>query len=307
MDKRERRVAQIVRDFIEAYALSEEVGESLQRGSLDFSTVERLVGEADESALYRLKEECHTLFRSDAQRSRTELQADQLFDLAVGALFHEAMKFRECFYLTTAYGPRFARTLAEGAAPAALAESFRRMFEAGQRRMLESQAETAQLFRETRDQLLILLHQLPRSGVLARSLVDDPRRSQAVFGAPIESLLRDIYGSPLAGYSIAIDHLIEHGHYDEAASLLSRPEVRAFGECEVAIQFTRGMALYYANNPEAALDALSAWVRGGAQGRPIWRERASAVLRQLVDSARDPALASRAREIDFAFRPAPSA
>ncbi len=65
MDHRERRVAQIVRDFLEAYQLSAEIHEALAQGGLDFARVARLVGDSEESALYRLKEECHALFRLD--------------------------------------------------------------------------------------------------------------------------------------------------------------------------------------------------------------------------------------------------
>ena len=70
------------------------------------------------------------------------------------------MKFREGFYLTDTYGPRLQRMMAEGSASGPLADAFWRVFEGGSRRMLESEAEAEQLFRETRDQLLIVLRQL---------------------------------------------------------------------------------------------------------------------------------------------------
>ena len=148
MDHRERRVAQIVRDFLEAYQLSAEIHEALAQGGLDFARVARLVGDSEESALYRLKEECHALFRLDGERSSLELDADELFDLEVAALFHEGMKFRESYYLTTTYGPRLERMMAEGSATGPLAGAFLRLFEAGRRRMRESGSEVASLFRE---------------------------------------------------------------------------------------------------------------------------------------------------------------
>ena len=195
MELRERRLAQIVRDFMEGYVLSQEVGRELRAGRLAFGTVARLVGDAEDSALFRLKEECHALFRLDDARPRTEVQAEELFDLAVGALFHETMKFREGFYLTDTYGPRLQRMMAEGSASGPLADAFWRVFEGGSRRMLESEAEAEQLFRETRDQLLIVLRQLAASGAVARSLVEDATRSEQVFGMPLARLLADIYGS----------------------------------------------------------------------------------------------------------------
>ena len=110
------------------------------------------------------------------------------------------MKFRESYYLTTAYGPRLERMLAEGSASGPLAEAFRRLFEAGRRRMLESECEVAALFRETRHQLLILLQQIPPSGTVARSLVEDPERSEAVFDRPLSELLDQIYRSSQEGF-----------------------------------------------------------------------------------------------------------
>src|SRR5258706_1169384 len=142
---------------MESYALSQEVGRELRAGRLTFATVARLVGDEEDSALYRLKEECHALFRLDDARPRTEVQAEELFDLAVGALFHETMKFREGFYLTDSYGPRLQRMMAEGSASGPLADAFWRVFEAGSRRKLQSEARARGPFPGTPVQLPIVL------------------------------------------------------------------------------------------------------------------------------------------------------
>jgi hypothetical protein len=296
MELRERRLAQIVRDFMEAYALSQEIGRELRAGRLSFGAVARLVGDDEGSALFRLKEECHALFRLDDARPRTEVQAEELFDLAVGALFHESMKFREGFYLTDSYGPRLQRMMAEGSATGPLAEAFWRAFEAGSRRMLESEAEAEELFRETRDQLLILLRQLAASGAVARSLVEDPARSEQVFGMPLARLLADIYGSPGRGYQLAVESLIENGHYAEAAAVLDQREAREAHALDGALPFARGMASYYAGDNLAAVDSLARW-RGDRTASPArWRDSASRVLSSLATSVElsDQKLAKRA-------------
>ncbi|HTO55125.1 MAG TPA: hypothetical protein VMR50_17210 [Myxococcota bacterium] len=280
MELRERRLAQIVRDFMEGYVLSQEVGRELRAGRLAFGTVARLVGDAEDSALYRLKEECHALFRLDDARPRTEVQAEELFDLAVGALFHETMKFREGFYLTDSYGPRLQRMMAEGSASGPLADAFWRVFEAGSRRMLESEAEAEELFRETRDQLLIVLRQLTASGAVARSLVENPARSEQVFAMPLTQLLADIYGTADRGYRLAIESLIENGHYAEAASVLELPEARA--AADGALPFARGMASYYAGDNLAAVDSLARWRDDGTSSPALWRQSASRVLKALA-------------------------
>jgi hypothetical protein len=296
MELRERRLAQIVRDFMESYVLSQEVGRELRAGRLTFATVAKLVGDAEDSALYRLKEECHALFRLDDVRPRTEVQAEELFDLAVGALFHETMKFREGFYLTDSYGPRLRRMMAEGSASGPLADAFWRVFEAGSRRMLESEAEAEELFRETRDQLLIVLRQLAASGAVARSLVEDPVRSELVFAMPLARMLADIYGTAGRGYQLAVDSLIENGHYAEAAAVLEQPEARAAGATDGALPFARGMAGYYSGDNLSAVESLARWQKDGSSSPALWRQSAAKVLTALAQSVElsDQKLAKRA-------------
>ncbi len=305
MEWRERRVAQIVRDFMEAYVLSAEIGAHLRAGDLDFAWVSRLVGESEESALYRLKEETHALFRFDVESSESELQAEELFDLAVGALFHEAMKFREGFYLTTSYGPRLDRIVEVGTPSRPLVKAFRRVFKAGRRRMLEAQVETQELFRETRDQLLILLRQLPESGAVSRSLVEDPARTGTVFGVELDTLLAQLYGSNDKGYRLAIENLLEGGHYQEAAELLELCGPRADAFYAAADLFARGMERYYSGDLAAALGLLSDWIGVEAGGPPLWHERARRVLNVIVDPTRasTPPIEARARKLMTALRP----
>ncbi len=296
MELRERRLAQIVRDFMEAFVLSAEIVRRLRAGDLEYESVKRLVGEEQDAILLRLKEECHALFRIDAERPPTEVQAEELFDLAVGALFHESMKFREGYYLTTRYGPRLQRMMAEGWASGSLADVFWRVFEAGRRRMLESEAEVDDLFRETRDQLLIVLRQIPESGLVARSLVENPERTERVFGAPLVDLLTDVYGSASRGFELAAESQIDNGHFAEAEVLLARPEARKSKVCLAAEPFARGMLRYYAGDGPGAVELLGQWA--DQPRRPaVWCERASRALGVLASQADDPGLAERARSV----------
>jgi hypothetical protein len=298
VDLRERRIAGIVRDFMQAYERSGKVGDRLESGTLEFKDVESLVGEGEEATLFRLKEECHALFRLDTANAREDLLAEELFDLAVGALFHEAMKFREGYYVTTTYGPRLERLMAAGGAPGPLVSAFRRLFDAGRRRMLESQAETRELFRETRDQLVVMLRQLPESGALARALVEDPARTERVFGASLDALLAGIYGSAERGRRLAVQSLVEGGHYAEAAELLEACEsVRARGSGAGA--FARGMARYYGGDLVGAVDDLASWIGSGLAGDARWRPHARRALSALAadGEAPDSTLARRAREL----------
>jgi hypothetical protein len=282
---RARRVAQIVRDFMDGFVLARRIGARLRDGVLEFADVERLVGGDQGSLLYRLKEECHALFRQDQEQPlerRTEIQAEELFDLAIGALFHESMKFREGFYLTTSYGPRLQRMMAEGRVSGPLADVFWRVFDAGRRRMLESEAEAASLFRETRDQMLILLRQMPESADVARSLVEDPRRTQEVFGMTLSELLRDVYGSSERGYMLAIESLVANGHFREAEAIVALPDASSCDLLVSAAPFARGMASYYEGDPRTAIEELGDWIQKHDARPRSWSARAERVLRKIA-------------------------
>lgn len=288
----------ILRDFMEAYELAGEIGGHLRADELDFGWVHRLVGESEECALYRLKEECHALFRFDEESSESELQTEELFDLAVGALFHEAMKFREGYYLTTSYAPRLERMMEQGSAKGPLAGSFLQVIEAGRQRMLESEVEMAELFDETRDQLAVLLRHLPHSGPIARSLIEEPERSEKVFGVPLPELLESIYPSRSEAYVLAVGDLLENGHFAEARALLERDDVRAanpFGP--EADCFSRSMARFVAGAPEEALEGLRRWVEAGAPGPELWRGQAVRVLDSLIEAGAETSLVEGARKL----------
>jgi hypothetical protein len=292
---RERRVAQIVRDFMDAYALSAEIGLRLQNGTLDFQSVERLVGDSEESALFRLKEECHALFRFDKTSSQEELHAEELFDLAVGALFHEAMKFREGYYLTTTYRTHLERMVRAGSATGALAETFLRVFEAGQQRMMESASESVELFAETREQLLIMLQQMPQSTAIARILLADPERSARVFGVDLDTLLEQIYGSSVRGHHLATRGLLHSGHFASAVQVLDRlPETDAFRDAMLPL--ARGLERLYAEDTEAALEELEEWLTRGKGHEPDWLHATGLAL-DLIAQSEEPIWVERSCEL----------
>ena len=55
----------IVRDFLIVHGMFRDVAARYWSGDLGFEQVQALVGETEESALFRLKERCHALFRAD--------------------------------------------------------------------------------------------------------------------------------------------------------------------------------------------------------------------------------------------------
>ena len=69
------------------------------------------------------------------------MRREALFDLAVGSLFHEAMKFRENFYQREVYGPRVRALRTEsGAENEALFREFEKILAAVAQRLDEGAA-----------------------------------------------------------------------------------------------------------------------------------------------------------------------
>jgi hypothetical protein len=295
VELRERRLAQIVRDFIDAYVLAGEIARGLGDGTLEFARVERLVGNAEDSVLFRLKEDCHALFRSDQDRPAGELAAEELFDLAAGALFHEAMKFREGFYVTRSYGPRLERMRQAGTASRPLLEAFGSVLDSGRRRVDESVVELESLLRETREQLLIVLRQMGASGAVARALVEDRARSEQVFGVALDELLAYVYGDTERAYERAIGDLLDNGHFEEAGALLARAELRELPACRAAQPYAAGMASYYGGRFADAVAQLERW---RCDGSPRARHAARVLTALAADvELSEPELAERALAI----------
>jgi hypothetical protein len=282
LDLRERRLAQIVRDFMQAALLWGDIARDLENDALDFSQLEQLIGDAEDSVLYCLKEECHALFRFHQDASPTEVQAEELFDLVVGALFHETMKLREGFYTTAHYTPRLERMRGEGTRSAPLLDLLRDLLVSCRRRVTESASEVEDLFRQTREQLLIVLRQVGDTGAVARSLVEDPQRTERVFGASLREVLDDVYGDAERGFDLAIGHLLDNGHYEDAGAVLARSELGESEVCRAAKPHAEGMAHYYAGAFEKAVELLGEWAEDGAPGPELRTRLAVRVLAALI-------------------------
>ena len=99
-------LVEIVREFLAVDRAVRRLISRFRSGNLRFDEVAALFTDEEESALFRLKEHCHALFRPRQGPAAQPLHREVLFDLAVGSLFHEAMQFRESFYQREVYGPR---------------------------------------------------------------------------------------------------------------------------------------------------------------------------------------------------------
>jgi tetratricopeptide (TPR) repeat protein len=253
----------IAREFMVAHRLTRRLFGRYRQGLLSFEEVQELVGDTDGSVLFRLKERCHALFRSHRRASDLTMRREALFDLAVGSLFHEAMKFRENFYQQAVYGPKV-RELRRQSGPEAveLFREFEKILDAASVRLDEALQETEALLAQTGAQFRLLLQAHRTNGLVARHLVEHATLVEEVFGRGIDALLAESHGDAAQGYTFAARAYLESGCFDRARRALDQAVARAGERVELRRlgAYADGMVAYLGGRYPEALERLEAWL-----------------------------------------------
>jgi hypothetical protein len=294
----ESAIVGIARDFLAAQRTLRAIAASEAAGTLRFDEVRVFVGDDERSVLFRLKERCHELFRGDD----SEIGASALFDLAVGSLFHEAMKLREHVYQVDVYAPKVAALRARGISDeSGLLAEFDKLVRDARLRLKESVAESSVLLGRTTAQFRVLLRTYAENGLLARFVVEHAGELAEAFASSAERALADLHGSAGAAWRRAAWSYLESGFFAEATHALDQAERSGESGSELARQraFAEGMSAYLAGRYEAAIGGLDAW----ANARPVGGELRLAPLAASAMSgakklvAGDAALSQRAAQL----------
>jgi tetratricopeptide (TPR) repeat protein len=196
--------------------------------------------------------------------------AGELFDLAVGSLFHESMKLRENVYQQEVYAPRVLR-LREGAGGEAdeLLREFEKVLASSPERLAETLRETEALFAQTRRQLRHLLATHPDNGLVARFLLEQAERVAAVFPDGLDDLLTEIYGGPVEARAIAVHSYLESAHFDEALRAIDEVGSQAPSPEEFARlgSYAKGMKAFLSGDYEQSVRWLSQWLDANPSDR----------------------------------------
>src|SRR5262245_59799749 len=189
----------VIRDFLIAHRELRGLFALFRASRLRFEDLDRVFVDDERSVLFRLKERCHALFRPRSGRARAGRHREVLFDLAVGSLFHEVMKFRENFYQREVYGPQVRALRAEvDPAGAALFLEFEKILDAVSARLGEGLEEIEALLAQTRSQLLLLLAEHAEDGLVMRSAIEHRGEVEEVFGRPLEALFAELHAGRAA-------------------------------------------------------------------------------------------------------------
>ncbi len=308
-------LVQIVRDFILVHQSFRELFARFREGSLHFEEVKHLVADSDSSVLFRLKEQVHRLFR-EREVAEPLRRGEALFDLAVGSLFHEALKFRENLYQLEIYGPKIEALRVDTDGADELLVEFEKILRAASDRLGESLRETETLLEQTRKQLLVLLTDAVElgsegdndgAGIVTRFLLARRADVEAVYPEGIETLLARLHGHLLGAYLSAIRSHLASAHFDEAAALIREARARvaadapdeARDELRHLEAYARGMSFFLDGSYRQSVEQLSTWLEAPAPA-PVHIELALAAmgrLPSLVDGDGGGGWLARARDV----------
>ena len=306
MDSEEAGLVDIVRDFLDAWATLRQVAARHRSGELEFEQVQALVGEGG-GVLYHLKERSHLLFRGEASQSLLDIGATALFDLAIGALFHEAMKFRENFYQRAVYGPKLRDLRQAGVSdPGGLLHEFEKILEGSAIREDEALQEAETLLVQTKSQFRALLLAHRDSGLLTRYLIERGGEVASVLDESLEALLQALHGTSSAGFVAAARSYLESGFFSDALRVLCQAVAQgaAAEEIERLCAYAEGMQAYVEQRYADAVAHLQAWLEAGPEDRRQALLAAAALshLGRLVEAGRDSPLSKEAEALAHRIR-----
>lgn len=267
METPDSSLVDIAREFLLSYRRTREIVSLYRARELSFEDVRGWVSDDESSALFRLKERCHALFREEPQAGAPEvpMEREALFDLTVGALFHEAMRFRENVYQCEVYKPRVERLAGQSPEEAELIREFKRIVAGAAVRLDEAIHELEALLEQTRRQFRGLLQARPDDGLVARFLIENAGYVALAFEGGVEALFEQIHGDAAKGYALAARSYLDSGHFEQGGRLLGEARRRG-GEQEAWLrlgEYASAMEAYLRGDYRAAMDALSIWVDHG--------------------------------------------
>jgi hypothetical protein len=249
---RERTLIEIVRGLLLSEIAFQGIFKKYKKDSLRFTDIRDWVDDQGQSLLFTLREQSHSLFRQMGKGSFH--RREWLLDLAIGSIFHEAMKLRENIYQLKVYQPKYLQYQGRmGKTPyeKSYLEQFKRIIAKAEQSVTEGMVETRSLFRDTMAQLMDFFKENARNPFLVRFLLENqallrrvygPQRTKQVF----ENMFPDGY---LDACRIAGESYLLSEHYDLSAihlseALKSAPRDR---NLQFLLDFSFGMNAYYHN------------------------------------------------------------
>jgi GNAT superfamily N-acetyltransferase len=258
-DKKNWIILEIVRDYLYSHMRFQSIYEKYKAHTLNFEDIEEFVTDKDPTLpLFNLKESCHMLFRYQGEEQSSD--EEKLLDLAVGSIFHEAMKLRENLYQLKVYKPRYLQIQNSQQASEyekTLLQEFMKIGMKTEKRLAESMMEIKRLLQDTLKQLAHLLPRYKDNAVLIKFLLHNKDLLQQAFGRRRGlKIVADMFPGGLGeAYDIEGRSYLASEHYDLAAEFFGQAlKYRALDQGLKGIYlYARGMDGYYKNRYKETL------------------------------------------------------
>jgi hypothetical protein len=259
---RDRNIIEIVRGLLFSEVAFQEIFKKYKQGRLRFSDIGLWVDDKGQSLLYNLKEQCHSLFRY--QGKKPIYKNEWLLDLAIGSIFHEAMKLRENIYQMEVYRPKYLQyksKFGKTGYEKNYIQLFERIILKAKQGVAEGMEETQSLFKDAMAQLIDLFRESFQNIFLVRFLLENSTLLQEVYGS---KKIKEIFGLMfekgfLDAYQLAGQSYLQSEHYDLASSYFLRAlkmDPRHHG-LRFLVNFSFGMDEYYKNAYSKSLSYFS--------------------------------------------------
>jgi tetratricopeptide (TPR) repeat protein len=254
IENRNRNLLEMVRRLLLAEVAFQEIFKKYEEGKLRFSDIGNWVDDRGQNLLYNLKEQSHSLFRVGAKGPVN--RNEWLLDLAIGSIFHEAMKLRENIYQMEVYRPRYLQFKSKMGKTAHEYErnylqQFERIISRAKQGVQEGMEETRSLFNDAVEQLIGFFKKNSKNPYLVRFLLEHQPLLQRVYG---DRKAKEIFNLMfkkgfLDAYSLAGRSYLQSGHYDLASLYFSKALKMEPSDHELQffINFSLGMKAYYEN------------------------------------------------------------
>ena len=217
---RDEQFCNVVLSFVKAKNQFEELLADYRKESrIGFPKLDAFV----EDTLFTLKEDTHFLFRQPNHMESDGISPEILFDISVGSIFHELMKIKENVYQLECYAPKYsAMKKSAGAEVPEFEKTFLdacdKIVRRARRTLPSDLAGAEELFRDTADNLTLMLRGHTENPLLARMLIDHEADVKRCFGVKnIDDLLSETYAGKLDEAHLAASRdYLEGGWYEKA-------------------------------------------------------------------------------------------
>jgi tetratricopeptide (TPR) repeat protein len=247
--ERERKIVEIVRNFLLATRAFRQQYQKYRENALHFSDLAKFVDDRGQSILFSLKESCQDLFR---RASSFVSEKEQIFDLTLGSIFHLAMRMREDLYQLEVYGPKYLKLNARrDPAPGQenLIREFKKIMSRTESSFKEGMEEIDFLFQEVFRQFKELLVEYRENGLLLRFFLEESDFLKEVLGKDaLEEIFRTLYGQDeVQGYRLAGESYFQSAFYTQAVKAFSRALEKRPGDesLQFKIHLSQGMEQFY--------------------------------------------------------------